>query len=309
MKTTARQCASGCEAVVDVTGFDGFAVAGAYFTGALQLRYPEMKVTLRKKSKPMIYRFGGGTALASQYASAQLMIGKEEISMHWDVVPGSIPLLLGRDFGVQFKLLIDVESGEVWSKRSGEWQLIARNSRQGLLYLSLRGGIESKSYKQLRAALTTLVDEKRGAISETTTDVESVRDADCGEPGTPIEVNQGIPDTTSIAMVSEDAEERGGNDKIKSERSEHAADTGDQVVNRDGGMANIMFDIANIDKDQIKEKEVHVDADVKSDQGPSKDSRSARKVAKNAKSVAAKGTSSGKIPTKEWLSLPRVFEG
>ena len=67
MKSLTRQLASEGEGVVDMCGFDGYAVSGIYYAKALQAAQPAMGVQVRyfdEGKMGEVYRFGGGTSRA-----------------------------------------------------------------------------------------------------------------------------------------------------------------------------------------------------------------------------------------------------
>ena len=103
-------------------GFDGHAVSGLFYAKALQAAHPEMDVCIRHYNEGEtgeVYRFGGGTSRAVGRASCIMRVGgdeglREEQRLEWDLVPGVLPLLLGRAFGSKLGAWVDIAAGEVW---------------------------------------------------------------------------------------------------------------------------------------------------------------------------------------------------
>jgi len=177
MKTLARSAASAGEGVVDFCGFDGSAVAGLYYTQALALAHPELKVVIVDKEKPECYRFGGGTALARRQASAEMMWFGQKKFVKWDVVPGVLPLLLGREFGSKMRAMVDVAKGDVWAYQSGQHHLVAQSQAQGLMMMSLLGDVQTTGYKHALVNVLTASKVKPGDDAELDTDVDSEQEA------------------------------------------------------------------------------------------------------------------------------------
>ena len=143
LKTLARECALKAMGVLDCMGFEGHAVCGQYFYRSLALQHPEMcSGGLEAKSESTLYRFGGGTSTADKTGTIKpVWLGKQQ-TLRVDVVSGTLPLLLGREFGAEYALVADIRRGDVYTRRRGESTLVATNPPGGLLKLSLRGVVD-----------------------------------------------------------------------------------------------------------------------------------------------------------------------
>ena len=69
---------------------------------------------MRCKSQGELYRFGGGTGVATTQVDIALTLGGEEVVETVDVLSGGLPLLLGREFGSARHLWCGICEGEVW---------------------------------------------------------------------------------------------------------------------------------------------------------------------------------------------------
>ena len=153
LKSATRFAAKHKAGVLDALGFDGYAVAGEFFFQSLWA-FHGIDAKRQEKVEAKVYRFGGGTGVARYSRVFTVMVGKRSLELHVDVLPGVLPLLLGREFGAAQKLLVEIASGDVW-REGGE--LLTRNLPTGLVYLSLDGcadvGANADRYKHLFAAV------------------------------------------------------------------------------------------------------------------------------------------------------------
>ena len=114
-KSLSREMAVHGTAVLDSLGFDGFAVCGSYYLHRLRDAHPGLVSEVMPRARSELYRFGGGTGLAGHCAIISLMWRGQVVRFEVDIVPGVLPLLLGRQFGAQFQLVCDIESGDVYT--------------------------------------------------------------------------------------------------------------------------------------------------------------------------------------------------
>ena len=160
LKTLARAMAQGGEAILDVCGFDGYGVAGMYYLRTLQLTHPELKIEFSHNTDHKLFRFGGGTSRAIQTATFSLMWFGKAIRITVDVVSGTLPLLLGREFGSEMNLIVDVKHGDVFTMRKGNLDLVSRNTEDGLISMSLLGELFPNAYKQALLARNVNVSKR-----------------------------------------------------------------------------------------------------------------------------------------------------
>ena len=141
LKTLTRSLAQCGEGVQDMLGFDGMAVCGQYFYHMLQTKYGKHMSDFEQKDEKQLYRFGGGTAVAWRSFELQVMLGGAQTKISVDVVPGTLPLLLGRKFGDQFWLHVDIRRGvTAMEMSSGEFRVVAlQTSRTGVFRMNLFG--------------------------------------------------------------------------------------------------------------------------------------------------------------------------
>ena len=144
MSAQAKEHGKKLRAVVDCTGFDGFAVVGSKWLKAAKRGAHAHRIgEVRSKADPVQYVFGGGTAVAGSEVRMQISLAGVEYSVWADVVTGSLPCLLGREFGTSFKLWIGCQEGEVWSSSGKQgWSLVAKNGGDGLMLVGLDGSLE-----------------------------------------------------------------------------------------------------------------------------------------------------------------------
>ena len=143
-KSLSRSLARDGQAIFDCCGFDGRAVVGAYTLERMR-ESPAMSDRISAETArtvPELYRFGGGTALAWRTADIEVMLGDHRKTLAVDVVPGVLPMLLGREFGRENRLVADTETGQVFRKVGRNRQdLVASNSGSGLMLVSLCGRV------------------------------------------------------------------------------------------------------------------------------------------------------------------------
>ena len=186
LKGLARSLAHAAEGVIDFCGFDGHAVAGQYFTSSLALEHPELQVTVTvTEHAGGVYRFGGGTARANRKARAIMRVatasgGTVERPLEWEVVPGTLPLLLGRSVGAELGAIVDVASGTLYGPSEGgraQWHVISQSPAEGVMRMSLKGRVATTSKESLSGIFAAVAAEKQGDGAEVDTDVESVHEA------------------------------------------------------------------------------------------------------------------------------------
>ena len=115
---------------------------------------------MRCKSQGELYRFGGGTGVATTQVDIALTLGGEEVVETVDVLSGGLPLLLGREFGSARHLWCGICEGEVWQRAGADFRLVGRNQSKGLMLLSLIGEVEAADFPLCEQALAGTVREE-----------------------------------------------------------------------------------------------------------------------------------------------------
>ena len=220
MKSLTRQLASEGEGVVDFCGFDGHAVSGIYYAKALQAAQPEMDVRLKYyegETEGEVYRFGGGTSRAVGRAGCNMQLcGAEGPAerFEWDLVPGVLPLLLGRAFGAEIHAWVDIAKGEVWSVgTTGQTQRISQSARDGVMRMSLRGRVQTADYREAISAVLVAQsaqhkeDVEQDQVSATTVSADERDQDDMTPESDPL--SQTLRDTETDLTPDETARQHG----------------------------------------------------------------------------------------------------
>ena len=76
-------------------------------------KWPERVSEVQCKRQSELYRFGGGTGVATTQVDIALTLGGDSVAETVDVITGSLPLLLGREFGSAHQLWCGICEGEV----------------------------------------------------------------------------------------------------------------------------------------------------------------------------------------------------
>ena len=191
MRSLALATAKAGNAIVDATGFDGWAVCGNFFLAQLKAHHPDSVRACSAPCVEQLYRFGGGTARAlSCVEIAMCTPSKSAVRKQWaqvDVVGGSLPMLIGRGLGSHLGLVIDVSPGTVLVKEADAWLVAAQNDPTGLIFLSLIGQVDVRSgtvvpdeYKRnFYAAKTAMA----GAIATDDAGASTGDERSCGDAG------------------------------------------------------------------------------------------------------------------------------
>ena len=85
------------------SGFDGEAVVGAQHAAAVAAALEFVPSTSMRPD--VLYRFGGGTAVATKRLEGAVVVGSVTDRVSLDVVPGTLPFLVGQRFGEKFDLV------------------------------------------------------------------------------------------------------------------------------------------------------------------------------------------------------------
>ena len=151
---------AGC-AVVDFSGFDGFAVCGEKYLRLLRRSFPE-RVGKETPCDRHDFTFGGGTARATKSVSVTLsMQGLCDSQIEVLVVSGALPCLLGRQFTEvgrgRSAMSVDFPCGDVYVRTDTGRALVGVNGPSGVLLLSLIGELRPNLTRSKPSQGTPLV--------------------------------------------------------------------------------------------------------------------------------------------------------
>jgi len=151
-----------------------------------------------------------------------------------DVIPGVLPLLLGRQWGVEHKLVADIESGDVFAKVGNDYELVARNDKSGLVFVSLFAEVNLASLSSYKQVLSTVVDDGETSTAD---EAELVKKKRTKKPKPSKKGDQTGADSSRSepeAEVTDVPEEEKGTD---SEPAEAADSEPEEHADRDGEVA------------------------------------------------------------------------
>ena len=159
-----KKCAENFCGIMDC-GFTGEAVCGERTFSAFDER--SLFSTELPPSK-RTYRFGEGTlrAIATFLIKVKdSLIFKRDINFILDLVPGYLPLLLGRQFQSALNLMVDPKSGDVFKTTVGRagtaptLTILQKGIiRSGLIVLKLGSGVKNKvATKNFRPSVQNVV--------------------------------------------------------------------------------------------------------------------------------------------------------
>ena len=122
-------------------GFTGWAVSGSKRFAALKAT-PGIRLT-QVPTKQRLFRFGGGTAQSVETHRWVTRVGEVKAEGELDVVPGSLCLLLGREFGKSFQLSDNMGTNTL--QQNGEQ--VCTHELEGLQHIEVNHVLEGKKGK------------------------------------------------------------------------------------------------------------------------------------------------------------------
>ena len=172
-------------------GCDGNAVCGLpwmeKFLAKLVALGKRDEIT-RETPSGMVYRFGGGSAVAIATWNVPVKVRGRWEKLEVDVVPGWLPLLMGLEAGGQFRLVLDLEDRAIHTKTSKGLKLLSQGRAGDTVKLLTVPLLPDDPATPLGWAKTlcTSADHNTGAEvaseADTDTSAESDRESVASEP-------------------------------------------------------------------------------------------------------------------------------
>jgi len=212
LRKLSRECGESGVAIVDATGFDGHAVASMYYMR--QLLWCD-DLPMVKKKEPRKYVFGGGVSFSKWCVRIEYQLASGTQYMWVDLVTGSLPLLLGREWGNGQDAWIGCREGVVLARSARGYQTVATNAARGLILISLCGEVDVREVTGSKAVLAAAREQAQTYdAQEASTVADSESEAEDLEPGQHAEsrscAGSDVADGDQQVLAGEQAESKEG---------------------------------------------------------------------------------------------------